>query len=227
MKWKLYTKGAASGGASIVTSSSGGGQTTSAGGGVSDSTASGGGTTETTASGGEHQHRIFVENVNEPLALSAKSYFTNFNDAITATVNLESAESGDIYTYDASGDHSHSINLPSHTHSFNTPDHSHTVDDHTHDIDIDPHTHDMVYGIYKHATLPSAIEITVDGNVIPQTALSGENIDIVPYLSKDSGGRIQRGTWHEITLRPTDDLALINATLIQRLFISSHLGGVY
>jgi phage minor structural protein len=219
-----YTKGSAAGGGTLLstTSSSGGGQTTSAGGG--QTTSAGGG--QTSSENGEHFHRLFVGGVDASTTFPKRRYFAYLKDSDVATsVNFEADTGGDIYTYEAEGSHTHTTE--DHTHSVS--DHTHSVSDHDHEveIEIDPHEHEQIYGIYKHSSLPSSIEIKVDGVEIPQSDLSGENINIVPYLSKDSAGRILRNTWHEITLRPTDELALINATLIQRLFISSHIGGKY
>jgi phage minor structural protein len=219
-----YTKGSAAGGGTLIstTSSSGGGQTTSAGGG--QTTSAGGG--QTSSENGEHFHRLFVGGVDANATFPKRRYFAYLKDSNVATsVNFEADTGGDIYTYEAEGSHTHTTE--DHTHSVS--DHTHSVSDHDHQVEIEikPHEHEQIYGIYKHSSLPSSIEIKVDGVEIPQSDLSGENINIVPYLSKDSDGRILRNTWHEITLRPTDELALINATLIQRLFISSHIGGKY
>lgn len=218
-----YTKGSAAGGGTILstTSSSGGGQTTSAGGG--QTTSAGGG--QTSSAGGDHRHKMFTatgfqqaSNPNSSVVLTAANGKSIFVDSDTAA-------GVEYYTEGSSGTHVHTVD----DHVHYTDDHVHTVDDHVHQVEmeLEPHAHPQIYGIYKHSTLPSSIEIKVDGVKIPESSLSGDNINIVPYLSKDSGGRIERGVFHEITLRPTDDLALINATLIQRLFISSHIGGIY
>jgi phage minor structural protein len=218
-----YTKGSSAGGGTILstTSSSGGGQTTSAGGG--QTTSAGGG--QTSSSSGNHVHKMFTAVGFQAASNPNSSVMLRAADGMQIAVDSDTAAGVEYYTEGSSGSHSHTVS--DHVHS--VQDHTHTVQSHTHgvELEVDPHTHPQIYGIYKHDSLPSSIEIKVDGVVIPKSDLSNENINIVPYLSKDEGGRILRDTWHEITLRPTDDLALINATLIQRLFISSHIGGVY
>lgn len=127
--------------------------------------------------------------------------------------------------------HSHPINLPSHLHGFsvtipeiNIPNHTHGYSVTIPAITIPEHTHAQQYGIYEHDSLPAALEIKVDGNVIPHTALQGENIDLTPYLSKDSDGRITRDRYAIVEIRPIDELAQISATIVWGLFIQSRKG---
>jgi phage minor structural protein len=218
-----YTKGSSAGGGTILstTSSSGGGQTTSAGGG--QTTSAGGG--QTSSAGGDHKHKMFTAVGFQAASNPNSSVMLRAADGMQIAVDSDTAAGVEYYTEGSSGSHSHTVS--DHVHS--VQDHTHTVSSHTHgvELELEPHTHPQIYGIYKHSSMPTAIEIKVDGVTIPGNDLSGENIDIAPYLSKDSDGRILRNAWHEITLRPTDDLALINATLIQRLFVSNHIGGVY
>lgn len=238
-------KSTSSGGGTTATSSSGGGTTatSSSGGGVAKSTASGGGSSQTSAAGGDHRHLMF-----------SATGFTG-NSAPETSVRLTAANGHSImvndgtnagieyYTQGSSGNHSHSVSIPSHTHSFDVPNHSHDVNipnhthtvnipNHTHDIDIPAHKHDITlpdhtheieYGIFEYDKLPSKITITVDGNVLPITGTSGDRIDLIPYLQKDSNGRIARGRYAEIKLTP-NDLARINATVTSRLFIQSRIG---
>jgi phage minor structural protein len=233
-----YTKGSESGGGTLLstTSSSGGGQTTSSGGG--QTTSAGGGQTtsagggQTSSAGGDHRHKMFTAVGFQEASNPNSSVMLRAANGHQIAVDSDTAAGLEYYTEGSSGNHAHTVSnhvhsVSDHTHSVS--DHTHSVQDHTHDVEIkvDPHTHPQIYGIYKHSSMPTAIEIKVDGVKIPENDLSGENIDIAPYLSKDSDGRILRNAWHEITLRPTDDLALINATLIQRLFVSNHIGGVY
>jgi phage minor structural protein len=226
-----YTKGSESGGGTLLstTSSSGGGQTTSSGGG--QTTSAGGGQTtsagggQTSSAGGDHRHKMFTATGFQETSNPNSSVMLRAANGQQIAVNSDTAAGLEYYTEGSSGNHAHTVS--NHTHSVS--DHTHSVQDHTHDIEIevDPHTHPQIYGIYKHSSMPSEIEIKVDGVTISENGLSGENIDIAPYLSKDDDGRILRNAWHEITLRPTNDLALINATLIQRIFVSNHIGGVY
>ncbi|WP_238652348.1 hypothetical protein [Paenibacillus piscarius] len=100
--------------------------------------------------------------------------------------------------------------------------HTHSME-HTHQIPA--HTHDIKYGIYEGPT-PSSLKIEVDGNLVPYTETSGADIDIIPYLSKDTSGRVNRGSFHEIKITP-DTLGRIVANVVTQLFVTSRGGGSY
>lgn len=68
----------------------------------------------------------------------------------------------------------------------------------------------------------SRVTIRVDGNTVPHTSVSGDRVDLVPYLAKDQNGKVSRGR-HEVTITP-NNLARVEADLILRVFIRSHLG---
>ncbi|WP_121605298.1 phage tail spike protein [Virgibacillus sp. Bac332] len=215
------TRSTTSGGATTATSSSGGG--------TSKSTNSGGGSTQTSDSKGDHRHVFATKtSLQGPPDL-------NMYEAADGTLIQLYASSDVIRTAGSSGPHSHSVSIPSHSHSFTVPNHTHsvsipshshdvTIPEHTHEIELPNHTHEIQFGIYEHNKLPSSLEIKVDGNVIPQSGLSGENIVLDPYLAKDENGKIQRGRHAVIEVRPTDELARINATMVWGLFISSLKG---
>lgn len=98
--------------------------------------------------------------------------------------------------------------------------------DHTHDVSIPKHKHNLVFGISSLTQAsPSSLTITVDGNVIPNTALSEDRLSIIDYLTKQNG-KVTRGL-HEISIKPTDAIARIEANVILRVFIQSRIGGVY
>ncbi|MBQ8092364.1 MAG: phage tail protein [Clostridia bacterium] len=128
--------------------------------------------------------------------------------------------------------HTHKVTTPAHTHSVSIPAHTHTVSlpAHTHGFSIPDHRHGIVYGIYE-GSMAGKVRIAVDGTAVPDSALydsSGrlkQEIDVVPYM-RMSGGRIVRGTWHEITLTP-DRLTRIEANLFVQTFITSWSGGTY
>ena len=61
--------------------------------------------------------------------------------------------------------------------------------------------------------------VKVDGNAVPGLGLSESEVDIIPYLEKDGGGRIVRG-WHELEIVP-DNLGRVEATLHLQLFVQS------
>ncbi|URN94551.1 MAG: phage tail protein [Candidatus Pristimantibacillus lignocellulolyticus] len=105
--------------------------------------------------------------------------------------------------------HKHNISLPNHTHKV--------------DVLIPDHVHGIQFGIYEGATA-TALGLFVDGNLVPGSAVSVDEFDIIPYLSKDDSGRVQRGQWHTIELVP-NLLSRIECAVIVQLFIQSR-GGV-
>jgi hypothetical protein len=121
-------------------------------------------------------------------------------------------------------DHTHEI--APHVHEM---DHTHEIAPHVHDMDhthtIPAHTHDIEYGIFEGPT-PSAVTVRVDGNVVPGLGTSADEVDIIPYLSKDAGGRIQRGAWHTIEIAP-NSLGRVVATVLTQIFVQSRGGGNY
>lgn len=111
------------------------------------------------------------------------------------------------------GGHDHTVSISEHTHSMNIPSHSHefTLPDHIHEID---------YGIYQGANANNCY-LKVDGKAVYNYQ---REVNLIPYLSKDDGGRIQRGTWHTVEIVP-DKLTRINASLFIQLFTNSRGGG--
>lgn len=104
------------------------------------------------------------------------------------------------------GSHTHDVSIPSHKHSITMPAHS----------------HDMEFGIYEGETATSAA-IIVDGNVMP-TVTDYSSVNIIPYLSKDSAGKILRGTWHTVEIKPNKQSRIV-AALFTQLFTNSRGGG--
>jgi phage minor structural protein len=226
--FRAYSKATKGGGATTATSSSGGGTTatSSSGGGVSTSTASGGGTSTSSAGGGNHNHVMFNPINEVPGSTPAAQFRAKAQNGTNVNVNLE-AGFADIYTYGASGDHTHTVTVPAHTHSFDVPNHSHnvTIPNHSHDLTLPDHTHEILYGIFEGET-PTSVTVKVDGNTIPSLGLNENDIDIIPYLSKDSEGKINRGTWHEVEITP-NSLGRITANIATQLFLQSRGGGNY
>ncbi|KMQ26539.1 hypothetical protein TU66_00050, partial [Bacillus cereus] len=107
-------------------------------------------------------------------------------------------------------------------------DHVHQIElkDHIHEIILPDHFHDILHGIFKLSEKPSKVLIKVDGNIVPVESVSADNINLIPYLSKDSGGKVERGKWHTIEIFP-DKLGRVNANIISRLFIQSRVGGTF
>lgn len=222
-----------SGGATVQSTSSGGAstQTSSSGGGVSTSTSSGGGTTQTSAAGGDHRHLVLT-NADYVGPVQPVRYQGASGGGI---IEVEGS-GGDIYTAGSSGNHSHSVSVPAHTHDFNVPAHTHSVSTpaHTHDVSVPAHTHDITlpnhthainFGIYKLSTLPTSVTIKIDGNTHTIHSVNADDVDLIPYLSKESNGRVTRG-WHTIEILP-NARGRINAQIYTQFFISGHGGGDY
>lgn len=211
-KFRAYERAIEGGGAVVSSTSSGGGstQTSSSGGGVSKSTASGGGAVTTS------EAKTFLE-ISAMTGVPENSVGTENWGYHLHEVRL----SGDNWTHD------HKVTIPAHTHNFDVPNHSHSVNvpAHTHNITLPDHTHDIQFGIYKLDKSASAVLIKVDGNTVPFTGTSGDNIDLIPCLSKDGEGKVNRG-WHTITITP-NDLARINAQIYSQVFIQSRGGGSF
>jgi len=250
-RFRAYSRATKGGGATVKSTSSGGGttrstssgggssQTSSSGGGTSTSTQSGGGSSQTSSGGGDHTHLMFTavgyESDSAPNSLVVAGANTSVG---VSTLYLPGQNSGNaqFYTRGASGNHSHSVSIPAHTHSFTVPAHTHSVNipnhthdvvipNHTHDIELPNHTHDVQHEIVELTSTPSSVTIKVDGNVVPHTSTSGNRINLVDYMAKDSSGRITRGR-HEVEILP-NGLARIEADLICRVFIQSQLGGTF
>jgi phage minor structural protein len=241
-------KSTASGGSSTQTSSSGGGTTatSSSGGGSTQTSSSGGGTTSTSSGGGDHSHLVFAAAAGPAPSESNRVFHGKTSGGADHAFYLQASSGADVYTYGSSGNHSHSVTIPNHTHTINTPSHTHdvTVPNHTHDIAIPSHTHqidipehshsitlpdhthEIEYGIYKLPDIPSVVTVKVDGNTVPITTTSVDQLDIIPYLAKDSDGRITRGRWVEVGITP-NKLGRINASIISHLFLQSREGGDY
>ena len=244
------TRSTTSGGGTTQSTTAGGGttSTSSSGGGTSTSTQSGGGTSQTSSAGGDHRHVVFnnADDFQGPILMRT------FRDASGGLARFESDRTS-LTTAGSSGNHSHSVSVPSHTHNFSTPNHTHTITlndhshsvtipshshdvtipahshevtipDHTHEIELPNHTHEVKHEIVELSNTPSRVTIRVDGNVVPHTSTSGDRINLAYYLSKDVNGRITRGR-HEVSITP-NGLARIEADLILRVFIQSQLGEV-
>lgn len=234
-------KSTSSGGATTRSTSSGGGsqQTSSSGGGTSTSTQSGGGSSPTSTSAAAHRHRMFALDTAGYGSGNTPNLYGAYADAGGNNYGIAEfwSNMSNIYTHSADGSHSHTVTIPSHTHSFTVPNHTHsvtipdhnhsvTIPDHTHDITLPDHTHDIEHGIFRLSETPTSVTVRVDGTLVPGNKTSAENIDLIPYLSKDNSGKVERGKWHEVTITP-NRLGRVNANIISRLFIQSRLGGSF
>ncbi|MGX7627638.1 phage tail spike protein [Bacillus thuringiensis] len=239
-----------SGGAVVKSTSSGGGstQTSSSGGGVAKSTASGGGGIKTSGSGGGATKSTTRSAFAELHLMSGVPENSIGSDNWGNHLH-ETVIPGDYFSHSHTvniPDHNHDVSLPNHSHNFDVPNHTHnvTIPEHAHEINIPNHTHqinipnhshsitlpdhnhDIQHGIYKLSEKPGRVTVKVDGNIVPVDSTSAQNINLIPYLSKDGGGKIERNKWHEVTITP-DKLGRVNANIISRLFIQSRTGGTF
>jgi phage minor structural protein len=200
------------------------------GGAVSKTTAGGGASTQTSSSGGAS-----TQTSSSGGAATVSSSNVDFNGVTLRTGvpiggELAPYEMHEHYVtlVDNQLQHTHTVNTPAHTHSVNTPAHTHTVNtpSHSHDFELQDHEHELEFGIYEMGVTATSVKIEVDGNILPETSTSGDEIDLVPYLDLDENGRIRRGSYIEIKITP-NNLARINASVENRIFISSHVGEVY
>ncbi|MGE1052290.1 phage tail spike protein [Bacillus sp. GFa4/2] len=246
------SKSTASGGGTFSSTSSGGGSftSTSSGGGSFTSTSSGGGTFSSTSSGGgtvaTTSSKIFGELQIETDVPTSPDFpyhrhVTKFTDQFNHSHDVSTPNHSHTFQVNDHShtvqvkDHSHTVQINDHVHNFEVSPHTHEfqldphkhdfqMDDHSHTVTIAPHIHEINHGIYKLSEKPSKVTIKVDGNSLPMDNTSGDNIDLIPFLSKGEDGKIDRGRWHVVELLP-DKLGRINANVISRLFIGSTIGG--
>lgn len=229
-----------SGGGSTQTSSSGGGSTqtsTSGGGGSFTSEAGGGAVPSTTQKSFAEMH--LMSGVPEN-SIGSENWGNHLHEVVIPGDAFSHSHTVNVPSHKHQVNipaHSHSVTIPAHTHSVQIPDHTHQINiphhtheinipNHTHTISLPDHMHDIQHGIYKLSEKPSRVTVKVDGNIVPVDSTSAQNINLIPYLSKDSGGKIDRNKWHEITITP-DKLGRVNANIISRLFIQSRTGGTF
>jgi len=225
--FRAYSRATEGGGAIVKSTSAGGGtvRSTSSGGGTTATSSSGGGTSTSTQSGGASTQSSTVwENLSTINIKSNQPTLEGDDHIHWIGIPLEAFKHSHSISVPA---HSHNFSTPNHTHSVNIPNHTHEIEipNHTHEIELPNHTHNVKHEIVELDTLPSNVTIKVDGNVVPHTSTSGDRINLVDYMSKDSDGKITRGR-HEVEILPSG-LARIEADLICRVFIQSQLGQVF
>jgi phage minor structural protein len=208
--FRAYSKATLGGGGTSTTSGAGGGTSTTSG--------AGGGTSTTSGSGG---------------GATLSSSNVDFNGA---TLRTGTPIGGELAPYefhehyvtvvDNQLQHSHSVTVNPHSHTITLSPHSHTItlESHDHSITLEPHVHGIEYGIYKDSSVTSSWVVEVDGNLVSETS---DRINIIPYLSKDEGGRVLRGQWHEVTIKPNSGLGRVNANIFGQYFLQSRGGGTY
>ncbi len=205
---------------------------TSSGGGSYDTTSSGGGSYDSTDSGGDS-----VES-SDAVTLTARNTYavddggrgsSNHNHGIDRSTRLAVVDGGNkiigsvIWTPSGAHEHeahSHEIVIPSHRHDFEVPDHTHRFEtpDHTHEFMIPAHNHDITAGIYRFGN-PQSFTLYVNGKARQTFSTTSAELDITRYLL-DSGGKIPRGTWHNVEIRP-NDLSYITINIYLQGFVQS------
>jgi phage minor structural protein len=194
------------------------------GGGITTTTAAGGATLETSEPGIWH---LLPAQYLPPDYMDANgSHDHSVYLSINGTTNI-GGDPGHTHTFDCSvdgnvenaGSHAHSMSSVSHEHDINIPNHFHT-------IIMPDHIHNIQYGIYLNDTIPSFVDVRVDGKLIPELSLNENKINLIPYLQVDGDNKITRGAWHEISITP-DSLARIEANIVSQIFIQSRGGGNY
>lgn len=174
-----------------------------------------------------HQHGIVVTNLvhNHPVNASVS---VDVNNNVSNYTGFEHSHtfSLDAHTHDINIAHYHTFSL-SHSHQFKCPSHKHkiTIPGHKHEIKIPAHSHDIIPGIFTSGN-PKTFSITVGDNVI---SVSGTDVetDITEALLKN--GKVPRGQWIKISIKPTDaspnDMAYISVFGNVFAFIQSYTGG--
>lgn len=192
-----------------------------------------------TEEAGSHKH--VVQHAHNLNAHTHASFTSGPSPAVTVTVTPESSSNGkhthEIESHTHRFSHWHlvtasitipatTITVPNHTHSVTLPEHSHT-------LELEAHEHGIVYGIYK-GPRAAAFTVEVDGAEVPAAVFDGDGVgDIAPYLGADSAGKILRGTFHTLRIRPVADegnpngLCRIRASWSAQVFISSLTGKQY
>jgi phage minor structural protein len=226
--FRAYSKAIEGGGAVQTTTESGGGtQTTTESGGSSTPTTNTNPTTVQSATTSKNWRQYAID------VIEAVDFAGSHNHGIPNGTQLAKAGGGFVtfsesggHSHSLTSDHTHDVTIPSHNHIVTIPNHTHGIQlpNHTHSISIPSHTHEIEYGIYEGPT-PTQLNIKVDGTTIPVTDTQGD-IDIIPYLSKDGAGKIQRGAWHTIEIAP-NTLGRIVASVLNQIFVQSRGGGDY
>ncbi len=226
--FRSYSKAIEGGGAYADTTEDGGGTSTSSENGGAATTTSEDGGADITTSKTSSYWDLFTINVQDAI-----SPFRDHNHGIPHGTVLQDRD-GNQFAFSESGghghnlqaDHRHEVDIPNHKHRVDIPNHKHGVNipNHKHAISLPDHTHEIEYGIFEGPT-PTELTVEIDGNIIPGVSDQEDDINIIPYLSKDGGGRIIRG-WHEIKITP-NDLGRISANVSSQIFVQSRGGGNY
>ena len=170
---------------------------TEGGGATATTTTSGGGTESTTRSGGGSSQtsgqsggKTVLEETSQPSSSSAERHVHNFW-------------------------------LPKHEHTVRVPSHSHEIDipDHSHRLTLPDHDHEITPGIYFFGS-PAGFTLLVNGQQRAAFTATTAEIDLTAYLTSAATGKVTRGAWQSIEIRP-DGLAYISIDMYVQGFVQS------
>ncbi|MBQ6621537.1 MAG: phage tail protein [Mogibacterium sp.] len=127
------------------------------------------------------------------------------------------------------GSHSHTVEVKKHSHTVAIDDHTHTVKvpSHSHTVTIPGHKHDIQYGIYTASDTPTRADVYIGSSNTPAFSMEKNwEGDITQYLIDSNSGKIPRGRFLKITIKP-DALAKVTVSSAIQAFIQSKTGGKY
>ncbi len=220
-RFRSYSKATKGGGKSTTTSRVGGESTATseAGGAVNETSNSGGGDSVTSGSGGKTTVSY------APDYKTVASSYPKYDDGEGIDEHFHTVGTGTMAHKHSIPDHTHAVELPTHRHSFKTSAHKHAVSipAHAHKVDIPDHAHDIEQGIFQFGAAKTA-QILVNG-VLKGTMAQERELDLTAMLVADDG-KIPRGRWMKIEIRP-DDLAYVTIDLFVQGFVQSRGGETY
>ncbi|MEG2469306.1 MAG: phage tail spike protein, partial [Comamonas sp.] len=159
-----------------------------------------------TSYNGAHRHNVFNATCSHAHPIDAHTHTVGAHSHLMTshshTLN-DHLHSISVHQHGMSHKHGLSVGITIPAMTINVPAHIHTVSvpSHTHDLALADHVHDISFGIYE-GSRASGVDVYVDNVPIPAASLKASEMDIVGYLAKDKGGKITRGTWHEIKIVP-------------------------
>ena len=126
---------------------------------------------------------------------------------------------GHFHYFNRVQSHQHQITLGDHTHQISLSGHQHsvTIPGHNHNVTIPGHYHDITPGIFTFGS-PQRFSLYVNGAKKADFEGQTAELDVTDFLVED--GRIPRGRWLSIEIRP-NDLAYVSLDLIVQGFVQS------
>lgn len=233
-KFRAYETSLAAGGGTTVTSAAGGNTTVTSSASSTSTTDSGGGTTATSGGNDWYSDPGYTSGFSVTSADGAHNHGISGGAPVVTSIDFVTPSYW-YYTFSAEGDHTHAIVDVNHSHDVTIANHSHgmahthgvTIPSHTHNVTIPSHTHGINFGIYEYSASATSITLTVDGVLVTAiTTLSASDVNLIPYLSVDGDGKIERGAWHTIQITP-NNLARLTVGIIKQIFVQSRGGGDY